>query len=193
MTQFHFDPGSYVQMIRAELPMYDELQNQLAGALTGPVEMFLDLGTGTGMTSRAVLRRFPHASVVLLDESAAMIEAAQRSVHSDRVAATVVGDLLDRMPTGSFDAVVSALAVHHLLADRKKLLFARLRSLLSEGGQFVMADVVLPANQHDAVTPLTRDFDHPDSLTDLATWLRDAGFDPSVVWSWKDLAVVSAI
>jgi tRNA (cmo5U34)-methyltransferase len=192
MTQFHFDPSSYLQMIRAEVPVYDELQNQLADVLTSPVSVFLDLGAGTGMTTHAVLRRFPHASVVLLDESAAMVEAAQRSLPSDRIAATIVGDLLNDLPTGPFDAVVSALAVHHLDAHHKKLLFGRLRALLPDGGQFVMADVVLPTDPHDAVTPLTPDFDYPEDLTDLTTWLRQARFNPSIVWSWKDLAVVSA-
>ncbi len=192
MTQFHFDAGSYLKMIRAEIPVYDELQDHVARSLTPPVGAFLDLGVGTGATSKAVLHRFPDASVVLLDESAEMVAAAQASLPPDHVARTIVGDLLDQFPEDGFDAVVSALAVHHLRADRKRELFRRVRASLASGGQFVMADVVVPVDPEDAVTGLSPDFDHPGRLSDLLEWLVDAGFTASSVWTWKDLAVVSA-
>ena len=53
-----------------------------------------------------------------------------------------------------------------------------------------MADVVVPDNADDVVTPLTDDYDKPDRTDDLLTWLRAAGFRTEVVWAQAaDLAV----
>jgi tRNA (cmo5U34)-methyltransferase len=191
VTQFHFHPDTYLDLIRAELPAYDELERAVGDATAGrDVRRFLDLGCGTGETARSVLRRHPGASVVLLDESPAMLERA-----SARVAAfddTIAGDLLDALPDGRFDLVVSALAVHHLESARKRALFRRVRDLVTEEGRFVMGDVVVPADPADAVTPIEPGVDLPDLLDDLLAWLAEAGFDAEVTWQWHDLVVLCA-
>jgi len=47
--QWHFDPDSYLAMVRAEIPAYDELHDRLAGAIADmQVATILDLGSGTG-------------------------------------------------------------------------------------------------------------------------------------------------
>jgi hypothetical protein len=49
--QFHFDPASYLETIRAEVPAYDELQAAVAEATAGiHAERVLELGGGTGQT-----------------------------------------------------------------------------------------------------------------------------------------------
>jgi tRNA (cmo5U34)-methyltransferase len=53
-----------------------------------------------------------------------------------------------------------------------------------------MADVVVPEDPDDAVTPLSEGFDHPSSLPELRGWLDDAGFSVSVVGGWKDIVVL---
>lgn len=192
MSQFHFTPAGYLDMIRAELPAYDELQMETARVSGDAATRVLDLGAGTGVTSQAVLRRHPNASLVLVDESAQMLAAAAAVLPADRVEQVVVGDLLDAFPTGPFDLVVSALAVHHLDAARKQHLFARIRDSLRARGRFVMADVIVPEDPGDAVTPLSADYDMPDTLGDLLTWLAEATFVPTVTWQRKDLAVVQS-
>ena len=193
LTQFHFDADSYLGMIRAEVPKYDELQEELSRSIAGPVELVLDLGAGTGSTSAAVLRRFPEARVVLLDENPQMLTVAANSLPLERIEHTIVGDLLDALPGAVFDAVVSALAIHHLDASRKQQLFSRLRAVVKPGGHFVMADVVIPDDPRDAVTPLSPHIDLPDRVTDLLAWLREANFDPSCTWAWKDLAIIASV
>jgi tRNA (cmo5U34)-methyltransferase len=104
-----------------------------------------------------------------------------------------VGDFLDTLPDAAFDAVVSVLAIHHLDAQRKRQLFSRLREVVKPGGSFVMADVVIPDDLRNAVTPLSPSIDRPDRVTDLLAWLREANFDPSLHWAWKDLAIIAAV
>ncbi len=188
--QFHFDPDTYLQMVRSEVPGYDALQEILAEA-TGSVraETILDLGTGTGETLRRVAARYPHARLVGIDESAAMLDVARRVLpHAD----LRVARLEDQLPGGSFDLVVSALAVHHLHAAQKTDLFRRVADRLRPGGRFVLADVVVPDDPNDAVTPLTPEYDKPSRIDDHLQWLTDAGLAAEVAWTQRDLAVFVA-
>jgi tRNA (cmo5U34)-methyltransferase len=46
------------------------------------------------------------------------------------------------LPSGPFDAVVSALAIHHLSDEEKRALYARVFNILSSGGIFINAEQV---------------------------------------------------
>ena len=195
MSQFHFDPATYTELMREEVPDYDRLQEAVAAATDGiAVSRVLDLGTGTGVTLAAVLARHPSASAVGIDESAAMLEAARAHPELDRPGAVDlrVADLADPLPAGPFDLVVSALAVHHLDGPAKADLFRRVAAVVDPPGRFVLGDVVVPEDQADAVTPVSDDYDRPSSVADQLGWLEEAGFNSVVVWSARDLAVLRA-
>jgi tRNA (cmo5U34)-methyltransferase len=82
--------------------------------------------------------------------------------------------------------------VHHLDGPGKADLFRRIAERLVPGGRFVMADVVIPDDPGDAVTPIDGIYDTPSSVADLLTWLGEAGFDPRVLWTKHDLALFVA-
>ena len=68
MSQFHFDPDSYLAMMRADVPCYDQLQDVVATATAGlDVQRILELGTGTGETARRILAVHPRAALVGID------------------------------------------------------------------------------------------------------------------------------
>jgi tRNA (cmo5U34)-methyltransferase len=189
-SQFHFFPDDYLELVRAEVPDYDRLQELVADATTGrPITTVLDLGSGLGTTARAVLEQHPDARLVGVDESPAMLEHARAALPG---ADMLVGRLQDPLPPGPFDVVVTALAVHHLDGPGKADLFRRIAAVLAPAGRFVLADVVVPDDPTDAVTPLDAGYDQPSRLDDQLGWLRDAGLQPEVVWSSRDLAVVVA-
>jgi tRNA (cmo5U34)-methyltransferase len=104
------------------------------------VKRVLDLGAGTGLLSARVLTAHPTAELVLLDGAPAMLEGAQARLGER--ARYVVGDLTDPLPAGPWDAVVSALAIHHLPDAGKADLFARVREGLAPRGIFVNAEQV---------------------------------------------------
>jgi tRNA (cmo5U34)-methyltransferase len=187
VTQFHFNPSTYLENMRADIPVFDELQDETARATEGvAVQDILELGVGTGMTAKRVLAVHPKARLVGIDESEAML--AEADVAGD----LRVSRLEDPLPEGPFDLVVSCLAIHHLDADGKRDLFRRIAAVLKPGGRFVLADVVVPDREEDAVTPTTPGFDRPDPLAAQLEWLRETGFAPETTWTWKDLAVVRA-
>ena len=191
MGQFHFDPGRYLELMHAELPGYEELQDQVARAAAGlEPEDVLELGTGTGETALRVLRVYPEARLTGIDASPHMLAAARAELGQEPM--LIVARLEDPLPPGPYDLVFSALAVHHLDAEGKRDLFPRVARVLRPGGRFVLGDVVVPADPTDAVTPLTPEFDLPDTAADQLAWLEEAGFAAGLAWSLRDLAVFAA-
>jgi tRNA (cmo5U34)-methyltransferase len=190
MTQWHWDPETYLQNMLDEVPSYPELQEQTARAAADiPAEAILELGIGTGETARRIVATHPNAKLTAIDSSAEMLERA-RSVVPD--ADLRLAQLQDALPEGPFDLVVSALAVHHLDGPGKQGLFGRIADVLTPGGAFVLADVVVPEDEADVVTPIDWEYDLPDRADDQLRWLREAGLEAEPVWSYKDLAVLRA-
>ncbi len=191
VEHYHFTPEGYLESVVAEVPDYETLQERTAVA-TGEADILdiLELGVGTGETARRVLGRHPDARLVAIDESPPMLERARASLPAS--ADLRAARLQDALPIGPFDAVVSALAVHHLTPAEKRDLFARVASLLRPGGVFVLADVVVPDRPEDVVTPIEDGYDLPDRLDDQLEWLRAAGLEAEVVWAASDLAIVRA-
>ncbi len=189
--QFHFDPDTYDEEIRADIPVYERLQAEVVLASGSGARRVLELGTGTGETARRLLERHPEAELVGIDESASMLGTARERLPAGRVQLTV-SRLEDPLPEGVFDLVATALCVHHLDADGKRGLFARVAARLAPGGRFVLGDVIVPDDPADAVTSLTPDFDRPSPLEDQLGWLRESGLRPRVTWRHRDLVVVSA-
>ena len=188
--QFHFAPASYLETIRAEVPAYDELQDAVAEAGAGiQAKRVLELGVGTGVTSRRVLDLHPQAELVGIDESAEMLAVASIDVAA---ADLRVSRLQDPLPEGNFDLVVSALTVHHLDGPGKADLFARVAARLRPGGRFVLGDVVVPEDPADLVTPIDGVDDQPSTIGDQLRWLAAAGFNAEVVWARQDLCVIVA-
>ena len=188
--QYHFDPATYLDMMLAEVPAYRELQHHVAAAARDiEAGAILELGVGTGETAAEVLAVHPAARLTGIDESEQMLARARDRFPG---ADLRVQRLEDPLPEGTYDLVVSALTVHHLDAARKADLFRRVRERLRPGGRFVLADVVVPDDPHDVVTPVDPPYDKPSPVPDQLSWLREAGLQPRVRWSEKDLVVVAA-
>ena len=186
MGQFHFHPEEYLALMESELPDYWRLQDEVAAACGSGAARLLELGSGTGETALRVLERNPGASLVGVDVSADMLAVARQQLPG---ADLRVARLEDPLPAGPFDLVFSALAIHHLDGPGKADLFHRVAAVTD---RFVIGDVVVPDDPADAITPLSPDFDLPSPVPDQLAWLREAGFDASVVWSHRDLAVIAA-
>jgi L-threonylcarbamoyladenylate synthase len=189
--QFHFDPATYEAEIRGEVPAYDRLQHALADASGSGARRILELGTGTGTTASILLARHRDATLVGIDSNARMLEAARARLPCERVELHV-GAVEEELPEGPFDLVASALCVHHLEGPQKARLFERVHSVLTAGGRFVLADLVVPDAPVQAPTPSTPGFDKPSSVADQLRWLAAAGFEAETVWQEGDLAVIAA-
>jgi tRNA (cmo5U34)-methyltransferase len=192
VSDYAWDPAGYLARMAEEVPGYAELQEQLvaaAGAVTA--NAILELGTGTGETTRRVLAVHPGAHLHGIDSSAEMLGAARASLPAERVTLTEAR-LQDPLPPGPYELVVSALAVHHLDGPGKAGLFRRVAGALAPGGRFVLADLIAPEDPADVRTEIDGVYDMPSSLAEQLRWLRNAGLEPDLTWLDRDLAVIAA-
>jgi tRNA (cmo5U34)-methyltransferase len=178
-AQFHLDPDSYLARTQARMPRYVELQERAMEAIPFAPERVLELGIGTGETTRHLLARHPEARVVGLDSSPEMVFCARElGIEDVRLAR-----MQDPLPDGPWDLVISVLSIHHLDDAGKRDLFRRVRE---HSRAMVIGDVVEVPREH-RVTPLGEGADMPSPAADLAAWCGG-----EVTWQADDLAVIRA-
>jgi SAM-dependent methyltransferase len=151
-----------------------------------------------------VLVRFPQAAGLAIDFSPAMLERAHRRFAGDKRVEVREHNLDHPLPQlGSFDAVVSSFAIHHLTHERKTALYGEVFSLLKPGGAFCNLEHVssptprLHAQFLAAIGQTVESEDPSNKLLDVETqlnWLRTIGFeDVDCHWKWLELALLSGL
>jgi tRNA (cmo5U34)-methyltransferase len=176
MAASNWTPDNYLELIRAEVPRYDELQDQAIAAVPFPPARVLELGMGTGETTRRLIEAFPESWVIGLDSSPDMVFRA-RGIYDDVQLARIE----DPLPDGPWDLVIGVLSIHHLESAQKKNLFRQVRE---QARSFVIGDVV---KADVAVTPIDPDSDFPETAAELAEWCGG-----EIAWQAEDLAVIRA-
>jgi tRNA (cmo5U34)-methyltransferase len=122
MGQFDWTPDEYLERIRVRVPRYDELQEQAVAAIPFPPERVLELGMGTGETTRRLIEAHPEAWVVGLDSSPDMVFRARQTYDDVQLAR-----MEDPLPDGPWDLVISVLSIGELSDDQRQTLFRRVR------------------------------------------------------------------
>ena len=146
-----FDEGaqSYDRARRQLVPFFDDFYATALNLI--PFERdasirVLDLGAGTGVLSALIAEAFPHAQLTLVDISEGMLNQARQRFSSDAARFHFRAlDLAKGPLCGRYEAVVSALAIHHLGDEAKRHLFQNVYDILCDEGVFINADQVLGA------------------------------------------------
>ncbi len=185
-----------------KLPHRTEGEKALLDQIPQNAKRVLDLGTGDGRLLALVKLNNPLVEGVALDFSDPMIEQAQKRFAKDKNVRIVKHDFSIPLPSelGSFDAIVSSLAIHHLTHPRKKQLFTEIFNLLNPKGVFCnLEHVSSPTeNLHSkflATIGWTPESEDPSNkLLDVETQLqllRQIGFvDVDCVWKWLEIALL---
>lgn len=163
----------------------------------------LDLGSGDGRLLSIVLQARRPVEAVALDFSPAMLERLRaRFAERDNVS-VMAHDMDVPLPTalGTFDAIVSSFAIHHLAHERKRALYAEVFERLRPGGVFCNLEHVASPTEALHHLFLARldvrpgDEDPSNKLLDVhqqLVWLREIGFtDVDCHWKWRELALLS--
>jgi SAM-dependent methyltransferase len=183
------------------VPHRTEGEAELLSLPGSPPGRVLDLGCGDGRLMALVLTAFPEATGVALDFNDEMLARASERFEGG-VVRVLRHDLSDPLPPlGSFDAVVSSFAVHHLPHDRKRSLYGEVFARLRPGGLFANLEHVSSPTERLhrrflaelGVAPA--DDDPSNILLDVETqlrWLRQGGFvDVDCHWKWRELALLA--
>jgi tRNA (cmo5U34)-methyltransferase len=163
MGQFDWTPDEYLERIRDRIPRYDELQEEAIRAIPFSPERVLELGIGTGETTRRLIEAHPDAWVVGLDSSPDMVFRARQSYDDIQLAR-----MEDPLPDGPWDLVISVLSVNDLDDEQKQSLFRRVRG---QSRSLVIGDVATE-----------------EELERMLDWSGG-----ELAWRADDLAVISAV
>ena len=187
---------------RAGYPRREEGYGALLEFVPGASRRVLDLGCGDGEVAGRILDAVDDVEVLVADFSPEMLRRARERFARDPRVTVVVHDLDEPLPRswGSFDAVVSAFAIHHVVDARKPVLFGEIFGALQAGGVFVnLEHVSSPTPElHEAFLSefgLTPHEDDPSNqlapVEAQLAWLRDLGFEQvDCHWKWRELALL---
>jgi tRNA (cmo5U34)-methyltransferase len=181
-----------------------------------PKPAILDVGAGTGLLSAFVLEKFPDARLTLMDISENMLDMARKRFVTRPGTEYIICDYSRSELGGPYDMICSALSIHHLSPEDKRLLFKRIFSALRPGGMFVNADQAdgetlyfkkryldywndflnnapMTEEQHAEILKRRDTLDRNDKLSDQLSWLAKAGFsDVDVVYKNRTFIVTVA-
>ena len=165
------------------------------------VKRVLDLGTGDGRLLALLKIERPTVSSVAVDFSPTMLEAVKNRFQDDSTVQVIDHNLDENLPElGTFDAVISSFAIHHLDHNRKRSLYVEIFNFLEPGGIFcnlehVASPTVRLHEKFLGAIDVTPSQDDPSNqLLDVETqlkWLRNTGFeDVDCYWKWLELALL---
>ena len=187
-----------------KLPHQEELKQAILEQIPTNVKRVLDLGTGDGRLLRLVKIKKPKVKGIGLDFSKPMLKLAKQRFNQDKNIEIMEHDLKLPLPKlGSFDLIISGLAIHHLTHKRKKQLYQEAFNLLESKGMFFNLDQVASSTKelhykflsYVGMTPDTDD--HGNLLLNVETqlrWLREIGFtDVDCYWKWLEVALLVGI
>ena len=193
--------SDYLEKRADHIPHRGEGESALLEFIPRNARRILDLGTGDGRLLALVRAQHPGAEAVALDFSPAMLQAARKRFTGDALVTIVEHNMDSPLPDpGKFDAVISSFAIHHLVHERKRMLYAEIYSMLSPGGAFCnLEHVASPTPRlHEeflhAIGFTVETEDPSNKLLDVETqlgWLREIGFiDVDCHWKWRELALL---
>lgn len=137
-------------------------------------ENVLDVGCGTGKFAKYAAEQYPHAQIMGIDESQAMIRLASRGNKNNRLAFSVA-DIVGFQQPRRFDVIVMKQVLHHI---RNKIPALRAsRKMLSDGGKLLVM-VPNPRHQHDII-PYSSDDDPLGRISesDMSFFASESGLE----------------
>ena len=186
------------------IPRRGEGESALLEWVPQATSRVLDLGSGDGRLLARVLAHLPEATGVAVDFSSEMLGRLHARFVGDARVTVQAHDLADPLPDlGTFDAVVSSFAIHHVTHERKRALYAEVFEMLTPGGVFAnLEHVASPTSElHDAflqhMGTKPEDDDPSNKLAAVEAqleWLRAIGFTQvDCFWKWRELALFAGI
>ncbi|MBP3366096.1 MAG: class I SAM-dependent methyltransferase [Treponema sp.] len=142
-SQFNLIAKEYDGSRRKFIPCFDDFYGSTTECIVSNIKepgIVVDLGAGTGLLTYFWHRHCRTSRFVLVDSADEMLNVARKRFEGAETISYSVENYIHTLPDVPFDAVISALSVHHLEEAEKRSLFAKLYDRLPGGGLFVNYD-----------------------------------------------------
>lgn len=215
VEQFNENADQYDFQRSKLIPCFDDFYSIAASLMntTSSTQTVLDIGSGTGLFSSLILKKFPDANITLIDISEKMMDIAKKRFSNFSNVNYILDDYTSHKFESKFDIIVSSLSIHHLTDKEKESIYHRAYSLLNKGGVFVNADQVLGhtpyldtlykndwkhkiensgLSQEEINSAYERTkLDKMSTLADQLNWLKESGFkDVDCVYKYFNFVVL---
>ena len=130
-NQFNFIANEYDSNRKYFIPCFDDFYEKTTDFIASNIEKpnrIIDPGAGTGLLSYFWYQHFPDSEYILADIAEEMLNVAQKRFSGIDNFSYRILNYAESLPSDTFDAVISALSIHHLENDEKALLFSRILS-----------------------------------------------------------------
>lgn len=167
-------------------------------ATTKPIAI-LDIGCGTGLELSDILAKVPRVQLTCNDLSLGMLEKLKQKYQTHAQQISFLVGSYTTLPLGksTYDYVVSAMTVHHLLPAPKVELYRRIHESLKPGGSYIEGDFVVDAAEEQEFLEYYQEkmqtldpqkaglyhLDLPFTVEKQIRLLKEAGFD-NVTATW---------
>jgi ubiquinone/menaquinone biosynthesis C-methylase UbiE len=190
---------------RAEFPWRDTAYNHLMELVPASPSRVLDLGCGDGQVVGRVVEAYPDVTAIAADFSPEMLGRARERFAATPSVSVVEHNLDVPLPEewGAFDAVVSAFAIHHVVDERKRVLYGEIFDHLEPGGAFCnLEHVASPTPKlHEAfLHSIGQTLEDDDPSNKLApvdvqlSWLREIGFEQvDCFYKWREIGLLAGV
>lgn len=159
----HYSMNKYDRDIVNSIPFHKELHEKIVSFIRKKYDhaknyAVLDLGVGTGLTSKLIQYELPKAEFDLNDFSEKMLSGAKKKFGN--TANYILGDYSKIKFNKKYDIIVSVIGIHHQNHKGKQVLFKEIYSLLKPGGIFIFGDLVTHKNLKKAALNQALHFHH---------------------------------
>lgn len=147
----------------------------------------LDLGAGTGIELEQIFNKFPNSKITCIDISEQMLSRLKKKFNDKNIKVVKADFLKMNLGRCKYDVVVSVMALHHFLLEKKEELYKNIYNSLKESGLFINSDYIVNTLEEENFyrnqylnLAISKDllihFDIPLSYSNEIKALQNAGF-----------------
>jgi tRNA (cmo5U34)-methyltransferase len=143
-----YSKEQYDKNIVQSIPGHKELHKIIeAKTKTLKIKKMLDLGVGTGLTTKIILRNHKDAECTVIDFSETMLKSAKKQLKNYKVR-FIKADYAKQPIPKENDLIVSVIGLHH--QKNLKRMFKKIYKALKPKGVFIFGDLVTYKDKKEA-------------------------------------------
>lgn len=205
---FDIRVSSYEEHMRQTIVSFDDFYSNISKPIEYSEEKIkiLDLGCGTGLEIKWILKKAPNAYITGVDVSSEMLEVLKNNYKDNINQITVLkASYTDfKFEENTFDYVVSVMTMHHLLYAEKQKLYEQIKKSLKKGGKYIEGDYSILKEKERQLLEEYKEkikyfesssgnlyhIDIPFSLETQENLFRESGFrEFEIIWKENEAAI----